>query len=66
MMTKPPCKECGSRYLGCHANCTKYIEFRRKRDDELHAVSKDNMITATIKINTRHRCETRRRRRGEW
>lgn len=62
-MTKPPCKECGSRYLGCHANCTKYIEFRRKRDDELTAYSKYCKINATLRVNLRHRCETRKTRK---
>ena len=47
MMTKPPCKECGSRYLGCHANCTKYIEFRRKRANEIDSLS---LLMKTIPV----------------
>lgn len=29
-----PCKGCTSRYVGCHSECDKYIEFRKALDEE--------------------------------
>ena len=28
----PPCKGCEARQVGCHADCEKYIDFRREAD----------------------------------
>ena len=30
-----PCKDCGSRYVGCHGECKAYQEFRAGKDKEL-------------------------------
>lgn len=27
-----PCKGCEDRHTGCHADCTRYIAFRREED----------------------------------
>lgn len=27
-----PCKDCGSRYVGCHSDCEKYKDFRDEVD----------------------------------
>lgn len=27
-----PCKDCLNRFVGCHADCEKYKEFRAERD----------------------------------
>lgn len=34
-MERSLCKDCTDRYLGCHGKCSKYQEFRAKRDKEL-------------------------------
>lgn len=26
-----PCKDCKNRYLGCHSECEKYIEYKEKK-----------------------------------
>lgn len=31
---KPPCKDCESRYIGCHASCKGYLEFREVVDEK--------------------------------
>ena len=31
-MVKAPCKGCQDRYLGCHADCPKYKEFKAESD----------------------------------
>ena len=31
MMT-PPCKSCTDRHIGCHGQCSKYLEFRADCD----------------------------------
>lgn len=36
-MVKAPCKGCQERYLGCHANCEKYKEFKAETDAERDA-----------------------------
>ena len=28
--TFSPCKDCEERHVGCHSECEKYIEFKRK------------------------------------
>ena len=34
MAITPPCKGCSERYLGCHAGCERYAEYRVKKDKE--------------------------------
>ena len=34
-----PCKDCKDRYVGCHGECSKYLEFR-ELVDEHNKVSK--------------------------
>lgn len=33
-MKLSPCKDCPDRYLGCHSECEKYIEFQKSRAEE--------------------------------
>ena len=28
-----PCKDCPERYLGCHQNCEKYQDYRKKQTE---------------------------------
>lgn len=28
----PPCKDCTDRAIGCHPNCSKYLEWKRKNE----------------------------------
>ena len=36
-----PCKDCPTRYLGCHAKCYKYIVYRQARDDYNERIRKE-------------------------
>ena len=36
-----PCKDCPTRYLGCHDNCYKYRAFRQARDEYNEMVRKE-------------------------
>ena len=32
---KAPCKDCETRYVGCHGRCEKYLEFKKANDERL-------------------------------
>lgn len=36
-MAKAPCKLCPDRVVGCHSNCTRYLEYREQQDAENEA-----------------------------
>ena len=42
MKNKITCKNCTSRYLGCHGECADYQAFRKERDYILDLVNKSN------------------------
>lgn len=29
-----PCKDCASKYIGCHGECASYIDYQQKREAE--------------------------------
>lgn len=39
-----PCRYCQDRYTKCHSECTKYIEFRKRRDDLLQTKHEQNAL----------------------
>ena len=39
-VTSAPCKDCPTRYLGCHDKCYKYQAFRQARDEYNELVRK--------------------------
>lgn len=57
-----PCKDCGSREIGCHSKCEKYLEFkdfneRRKKERELDKKCNDlnfDSIARTMKSKYRN------------
>lgn len=34
-----PCKSCTERHSGCHANCEKYLECKKKQQAEAKALN---------------------------
>lgn len=32
-MADPGCKDCPDRHVGCHSDCERYLEFRKKLDE---------------------------------
>ena len=52
MMTKAPCKDCHKRYLGCHSECTDYIEYNNKQqkimDERVARAEECQMIVRQI------------------
>ncbi len=50
--TTAPCKYCGSRTLGCHGKCKKYMEFHEFRkfvSEERHKEQERAGLTASYK-----------------
>lgn len=45
---KAPCKNCPTRYLGCHDKCYKYQAFRQARDEYNKVVRKRNAEYANV------------------
>lgn len=41
MQSKPPCKDCQNRCVGCHATCKPYVEYTTYRRNELEMLRKD-------------------------
>lgn len=39
-MTKPPCKDCKQREIGCHANCDLYKHYKKEFESEKEEISK--------------------------
>ena len=48
MKPKPPCHNCENRHIGCHAECEKYIDFRKKLDDYNEVVKQDTLERTII------------------
>lgn len=39
-MTKPPCKDCKQREIGCHSNCDLYKQYKQKFESEKEEISR--------------------------
>ena len=64
MAITPPCKGCSERYLGCHAGCESYKEYRAKKDQEIarrQAESDANEVAIRARYRT---CKFLRNRKG--
>lgn len=52
-MMKCACKDCTKRFVGCHATCTSYAEYRAEIDrtrKEKNARSRNTMTNRKIKM----------------
>ena len=63
-----PCKDCPTRYLGCHNKCYKYQAFRQARDNYNEVVRKEyeaasNSYLRDLSKPRRHGYISRRKRR---
>ncbi|MBO4770799.1 MAG: hypothetical protein J5563_08475 [Clostridia bacterium] len=60
------CKDCPSRFPGCHGICPNYIEFRKQRE-ELYAQRAEEArgITGYL-IDRRHKIAKQRARLKKW
>ena len=45
-----PCKDCPDRYCGCHANCSKYLEYRKYRDELIEKRKNERLGDAPLSI----------------
>ncbi len=43
MNDKSPCFECEERKVGCHAECVRYLEWRKKKDEQNEAVKAEKI-----------------------
>ena len=48
MIHKLTCKNCKSRYLGCHSECADYRAYRKERNEILDLKNKSNDIQDAI------------------
>lgn len=55
-----PCKGCEERHSLCHAECLKYMEYKRALADKKGRHAERNKIDDTLKQLRRHRAETRK------
>ena len=64
-----PCKDCQSRFVGCHSSCVKYIDFKQEsivKAKEIKAKKREiNCGNYTDYIVGRHRERNRKKYRGE-
>lgn len=47
-----PCKDCGSREIGCHAKCEKYLAFAEEREAINH---EKNILMKTTEFSKSYR-----------
>lgn len=47
-MSIAPCKNCTQRYIGCHANCSEYLEWAELARSERLALDNDNRMTNAV------------------
>lgn len=40
-MVKSPCLNCELRFVGCHANCSMYLDYRNKVDEQSELIRQD-------------------------
>lgn len=52
MKPQAPCKDCYKRYLGCHSECTDYIDYNNKqqkiRDERMERAEECQRIVKQI------------------
>lgn len=54
MKHKAPCKDCETRYVGCHDSCEKYIRYKQERESSLKYINdfyRMRYDTSNIKTN---------------
>lgn len=46
--SKCPCRNCLDRYVGCHSNCVRYVDWKQQHDVELDNIREqknlDNLL----------------------
>ena len=46
LIIKGPCKNCDNRFVGCHSECLKYIDYRQKLDVYRQTEKTDKKVRA--------------------
>ena len=64
MSMNAPCKNCPDRHYLCHAECEKYTEFRKLRDEFLERKQKEKYLYFGLWEACRH-SKTRKIRKGK-
>lgn len=59
-----PCKGCEERHDLCHSECEKYLEFRRKKDEENAMWQERCQIGYTLHRLHQHGIHSRKQRRS--
>lgn len=47
-MSIAPCKNCTLRYVGCHANCSEYLEWAKAARSERLALDNDDRMRNAV------------------
>lgn len=59
-----PCKNCKDRYVGCHSNCIRYIDYQQLALAKREEAFEQKSINATLYTLQKHRIGERKRKRG--
>ena len=44
----PPCKDCPDRHIKCHASCERYLEYKKKNNEERQKDYKERLVTMQL------------------
>lgn len=50
-----PCKDCKMRYVGCHSECLKYINWKQRREIENKKRRAESDVNQTLNRMSYHR-----------
>lgn len=53
-----PCKGCKDRHVGCHSECNKYIEAKRKNEEIRATQEKESVLNESIYVLKNNRMKS--------
>lgn len=63
-MASAPCKDCQDRFSGCHSSCEKYLEFKKKDQEEKEAIREEKSRRYAVSDFRKQQVEKALRRHG--
>lgn len=64
-LTPSPCKDCEDKYIGCHADCEKYIEYTKRQKElkkKVDAERRINSVYIDRKVQSNVKKEKKKRK----
>ena len=43
-----PCKDCPDRHIKCHASCERYVEYKKKNNEQREKDYKERLVTMQL------------------